>query len=220
MNGRLELPPLYPIVNVADDAPASLALALELATTLSAAGVTLIQLRAKTLAAGAMTELAAKVVRAIAAHGGRLIVNDRADVAAAAGAAGVHVGDEDITVVAARKTVGDDAIVGYSTHSLDDIAAAAALDADYVGFGPIFESPTKIGVRSPRGLSALREACSASPHPVVAIGGVTLASAPELWHAGAASVAVISEIERAPDPGALVRRYVAAWGARASRPAR
>jgi len=210
VTGRLALPPLYPIVNVADDSSASLSRALTLATTLAESGATLIQLRAKTLAGGAMTELAAKMVTAIAPYGGRLVVNDRADVAAAAAAAGVHVGDEDISVAAARTTLGDDAIVGYSTHSLDDVEAATALAVDYVGFGPVFDSPTKAGIRNARGVAALAAVCAASAHPVVAIGGVTLETAPSLWRAGAAAIAVVSELERAADPAALVRAYIAA----------
>ena len=210
MRQRLELPPIYPIVDLRDDSSAALERAVALAGALAVGGATLIQLRAKTLASGVMTELALRIVAAIAPSGGRLIVNDRADVAAASGAAGVHLGDEDIPVDVARACVGDDAIVGYSTHSLDDVAHAADLRVDYLGFGPVFESPTKTGVRTARGIDSLAAACAASQSPVVAIGGVTLERAPALWRAGAASVAVISDVERAEDPAALVRAYLAA----------
>ena len=84
------------------------------------------------------------------------------------------------------------------------------MPVDYIGFGPVFDSPTKAGARAPRGLDLLAAACRVSRFPVVAIGGVTLARAPALWQAGAASVAVISEIERAADPAALVREYLRA----------
>jgi thiamine-phosphate pyrophosphorylase len=208
VSASFRLPRLYPIVDVREESPEAIERALRLAVELAAAGATLLQLRAKPLAAGVMTVLASRMVAAAAAQGARVIVNDRADVALAAGAAGVHVGDEDLPVAAARDVLGPGAIVGYSTHTIDDVAAAGRLPADYLGFGPVFDSPTKAGVRDPRGIELLAEACRASPLPVVAIGGITLARAPDCWRAGAASVAVISEIERAPDRGGLVRAYL------------
>jgi len=211
---RFALPPLYAIVNVRvdarSDASGEIRRAFHLAVVLAEAGASVLQLRAKTLAPGVMTELALRIREAISPCGGVLLVNDRADVAAVSGATGVHLGDEDGPVQIARACLGDEAIVGLSTHSLADVSRAAELPVDYIGFGPLFESPTKAGVRSARGIEALAEACRASPRPVVAIGGVTLDTAPSLWRAGAASVAVISEIERAADPGDLVRRYLRA----------
>lgn len=208
----MKLPALYPIVNVSEDSAAALDRAFGLAVELAEAGASLLQLRAKTLGAGAMTQLASRIVEALEANGAMLIVNDRADVAAASGAAGVHVGDEDLPVDAVRHTLVRTSpattIVGFSTHSVAE--AAAATSADYLGFGPVFESPTKAGVRSSRGLEQLAEACRATQLPVVAIGGVTLETAPECWRAGAASIAVISEIERSRDRKALVAAYVRA----------
>ncbi|MFN2377776.1 MAG: thiamine phosphate synthase [Candidatus Binatia bacterium] len=208
------LPPLYPIVNVADAGKAAVEAALALAVELAGAGATLLQLRAKSLGAGAMMELASRIVASIDGTGALLVVNDRADVAAASGAAGVHVGDEDLPPRAARATfaaAGPRAvpvIVGYSTHSVDEaVAASLSGDADYLGFGPVFESPTKSGVRDARGLELLAEACRRSRLPVVAIGGITLETAPLCWKAGAASVAVISEIERSRDRSALLADY-------------
>jgi thiamine-phosphate pyrophosphorylase len=172
-------------------------------------------MRAKQIGAGAFTEFAAELTEKLGARECRLIVNDRVDVAMAAGAAGVHLGDEDLPVGVARGLLGSDAIIGYSTHSLDDVARAPQ-EASYIGFGPVFESPTKAGVREPRGLELLREACRRSTRPVVAIGGVTLERAPSVWAAGAASCAVISEIERASDAGALVREWLVARQSRRS----
>lgn len=213
MTESFRLPPLYPIVDVRAESPEAIEQAVALAAILAGAGVTLLQLRAKSLGAGAMTALASRVIAAVAVHGARVIINDRADVALACGAAGVHVGDEDLPVVAARAVLGASAIIGYSTHSLADVAVAADLPADYIGFGPVFASPTKAGVRAPRGVELLAAACRATTRPVVAIGGVTLATAPACWRAGAASVAVISEIERAQDVPALVRAYLRAAAA-------
>jgi thiamine-phosphate pyrophosphorylase len=201
------LPPLYPIVNVAGDDAAECERAFALAVELAEAGCGLLQLRAKTLGAGAMTSLARRLVEALRAFDALLIVNDRADVAVASGAAGVHVGDEDLPVEAVRRVVGPDAIVGFSTHSVEEAARASSCGADYLGFGPVFESPTKAGVRDARGLELLAKACRATSLPVVAIGGVTLESAPECWRAGAASLAVISELERSAERRALVAAY-------------
>jgi thiamine-phosphate pyrophosphorylase len=201
------LPPLYPIVNVAGDDAAACEHAFALAVELAEAGCSLLQLRAKTLGAGPMTELARRMVEALHPSGTLLIVNDRADVAAASGAAGVHVGDEDLPVEAVRRVVGRDAIVGFSTHSVEEAARASSCGADYLGFGPVFESPTKAGVRDARGLELLAKACSATSLPVVAIGGVALETAQDCWRAGAASVAVISEIERSTNRRTLVGDY-------------
>ena len=178
MTGSFRLPPLYPIVDVREESPEAIERAFALAVELAVAGAALLQLRAKSLAAGAMTALASRMVTTAAAHRALVIVNDRADVALAAGAAGVHVGDEDLPVAAAREVLGANAIIGYSTHSIADVEAASALPADYIGFGPVFASPTKAGVREPRGVDLLAAACRASKLPVVAIGGVTLANAP------------------------------------------
>jgi len=209
----VKLPALYPIVNVAGAAPADSDRALLLALELAEAGCGLLQLRAKELGAGAMTELATRIVEALAGSGTQLIVNDRADVAAVCGAQGLHLGDEDLPVEAARRVLegtGCATIVGFSTHSVAEAAAASHLGADYLGFGPVFDSPTKAGVREARGLAMLAQACLATDLPVVAIGGVTLENAPMCWKAGAASVAVISEIERSRDRRALVAAYLEA----------
>lgn len=217
----MKLPPLYPIVNVGDDSAAACERAFALAVELADAGATLLQLRAKTLGAGAMTELAERIVTALEGSGALLLVNDRADVAAAAGAAGVHLGDEDMPVEAARRVLSASrasanghgvspvagTIVGYSTHAVAEAAAASTSAADYLGFGPVFESPTKAGVRDARGVALLAQACLTTTLPVVAIGGVTLETAPACWRAGAASVAVISELERSADRRGLVAAY-------------
>lgn len=209
----MKLPPLYPIVNVAGPSATDAERAFALAVELAEAGCLLLQLRAKELGAGALAELAARTVEALAGSGALLIVNDRADVAAVSGAAGVHLGDEDLPVEAARRVLegtGCATIVGWSTHSVAEAAAASHLGADYLGFGPVFDSPTKAGVREARGLAMLAEACRATDLPVVAIGGVTLENAAACWKAGAASVAVISEIERSRDRRALVAAYAEA----------
>lgn len=215
----MRLPPLYPIVNVVGEEPQAGRQAFELALELAGAGASLIQLRAKSLGAGSFTDLATELREALASSATRLVVNDRLDVALAAEAQGVHLGDEDLPVAAARRLLAtapptprppggaEPFVIGYSTHSVDEAAQAAGQAADYLGFGPVFESPTKAGVRKARGLELLAGACRASRLPVVAIGGVTLENARECWKAGAASVAVISEIEGARDRRALLDSY-------------
>lgn len=199
---------LYPIVNVASDDAASIDRARGLACTVAGAGVSILQLRAKTLPAGRLAELAGMLAGELHRRGCRLIVNDRADVARAAGAAGVHLGNEDLDPRHARAVLGPAAIIGYSTHAPEQAAAARGLPVDYLGFGPVFESPTKAGARAPRGLQQLGRACRSAGHPVVAIGGVTLETAAAALAAGAASVAVIRDLEEADDPGARARRYL------------
>src|SRR5262249_7697636 len=160
-----------------------------------------IQLRDKQPSSGARLALADAAVALARRAGARLIVNDRADLARLAGADGVHVGQDDLPVEEARRIVGRDAIVRVSTHDPAQAAAVAA-SAAYLAVGPIYGTATKDTGYSARGLDLLRralrlssgQAAGASAVPVVAIGGITLERAPEVIAAGAASVAVISDL--------------------------
>jgi thiamine-phosphate pyrophosphorylase len=192
----LVLPALYPIVNVGMDDAEEQEAKLRLARELADAGARLVQLRAKTMATGAFARLAERLVTDLSASDCLLIINDRADVAASIGATGVHLGDTDIPPQAARKLLSDDAVLGLSTHSATEAAAVDPALVDYIGFGPVYDSPTKAGVRDARGVGALRSAVEVSTLPVVAIGGVTSEFAEQVFAAGAASCAVVSEIER------------------------
>ena len=191
----LVLPALYPIVNVGMDDAEEQEAKLRLARELADAGARLVQLRAKTMATGAFARLAERLVTDLSASDCLLIINDRADVAASVGAIGVHLGDTDIPPPAARKLLSDHAVLGLSTHSAAEAAAVDAALVDYIGFGPVYDSPTKAGVRDARGVEALRSAVEASAVPVVAIGGVTAKCAEQVFATGAASCAVVSEIE-------------------------
>jgi thiamine-phosphate pyrophosphorylase len=140
-------------------------------------------------------------------------VNDRADIAKLAGADGVHVGQEDLDPLSARRLLGDAAIVGISTHSLDQVRAATRLPVDYIAVGPVFGTSTKDTGHRAGGLdfvSAASDAVrAAGAHmPLVAIGGITLERAAEVIGAGAASVAVISDLLSAGPPDARVRDYL------------
>lgn len=152
------------------------------------------------------------------AAGAILIVNDRADIAKLAGADGVHVGQDDLEPGAVRRLLGESAIVGLSTHVADQVREAAQLPVDYVAVGPVFGTSTKdTGYRAVgAGLVAdavamLRDA--GAPKPIVAIGGITLDRAPDLIRAGAAAVAVISDLLATGDPEGRVRAYLKALGA-------
>lgn len=204
------LPALYPIVDVASDGAGELREKRALALELARCGARVLQLRAQPLPASTFLDFAKDVQSALHAAHCRIIVNDRVDVALAARADGVHVGDEDLPVAAARRLLGDGKIVGFSTHSPAEAASAQGSGADYLGFGPVYESPTKPGVRSARGLEQLAETCRNSKLPVVAIGGVSAATAADVFRAGAASCAVISELGRTDDLAGLFAAYASA----------
>ena len=161
------------------------------------AGVRLIQLRAKTLPGGRMLELATLLSERTAAAGATLIVNDRVDIAQVAGASGVHVGQEDLTPAEARRILGDAAIVGLSTHNEDQIRQGTTQPVDYVAIGPVFGTSTKERPDPVVGLDGVRKAVSIAETrglPVIGIGGITLERASSVIEAGAASVAVISDL--------------------------
>lgn len=142
-----------------------------------------------------------------------LVVNDRVDVALAAGAGGVHLGGSGLPVEVARR-LAPGMVIGASVHSLEEALAAERSGADYLIFGHIFPTGSKPGL-APRGLEALAEVCGRVRVPVLAIGGVTAANAALVRRAGAAGVAVMSAVMAAPDPAAAVGELVNAWrGAR------
>ena len=140
-----------------------------------------------------------------------VIVNDRADLARMAGAAGVHVGQSDLPVDAVRAIVGEDALVGLSTHDRAQIDRALATSASYVAVGPVFQTATKDTGYSPRGLALVRYAAGRGK-PVVAIGGITLDRVEALLDAGASGLAVVTDILAGGDPEGRVRDFVARLG--------
>jgi len=133
--------------------------------------------------------------RKIALEGGAIfIVNDSAEVALESKADGVHLGQTDAPVEDARRALGNGAIIGISTHNAQEALRAEASGADYISLGPIFPTRTKKDAEAPRGLTLLTEVCRAVSIPVVAIGGITEATAPDVIEAGAAAAAIISDI--------------------------
>jgi thiamine-phosphate pyrophosphorylase len=158
-----------------------------------AAGIDQIQLREKQLTARTLYELTAAAVEITRGSGTALLVNDRADIARGAGADGVHLTSNSISAKVIRQTFGDDFLIGVSTHSPAELLQARDAGADFVVFGPVFETGSKIGYGPPVGLQRLKEAAGAvAPFPVLALGGVSSANATACLRAGATGVAAIS----------------------------
>jgi len=206
---RLVLPKLYVIL---DQALLQIS-APECAQRLLASGVRLLQYRDKAGSARQLLDTSRALASLAAAHGARLIVNDRPDVAALAGAAGVHVGQDDLDVEQARLIVGCGKWVGVSTHSLEQFRRAAATSADYIAVGPVFATSSKANPDPVVGPELIRQVRALTARPIVAIGGITLERAAEVIAAGADSLAVISDIVRAPQPGERARAYLNALDA-------
>jgi thiamine-phosphate pyrophosphorylase len=177
-------------------------------------GAAVVQLRLKNAATGDLFQTARAAAELCRKRGALFLVNDRADVARAAGADGVHLGQEDLPPAAAREILGPDALVGISTHSDPEIDAAKAAGADYIGFGPVFATRSKGAspLPPPHGPEGLRRAVDrAGALPVVAIGGITAARAGDVARSGAACVAAIRELCSAPDPEARAREMARAF---------
>ena len=142
-----------------------------------------------------------------------MIVNDRCDLALLAGADGVHLGQHDLPIAAARRLLGPTALIGLSTHDDLQVDAAVRQPLSYLAVGPVFHTRSKDTRHTAVGLEAVRRAREVSgERPVVAIGGITLATAPEVIAAGAASVAVIADLLVGGDPARRVREYQDALG--------
>ena len=177
-----------------------------LARILLDAGARVMQLRLKTASGRDLLAAARAIAAMCRERGATLIVDDRADIAMLAGAAGVHLGQEDLPLEAARRLVGRDMIIGISTHSIELAVAAERGGADYVGFGPLYPGGLRNNAAG-KGLAMLREVRAAVSIPIVAIGGITEATMPEALAAGADACAIITEIVRAPTSRLRSTRY-------------
>ncbi|MBI4468293.1 MAG: thiamine phosphate synthase [Acidobacteria bacterium] len=182
---------------------------VEQAQWLIEAGVEWIQLREKRRSPKEFIEQVRIVLIMARSAGTRIIVNDRVDIALAAQADGVHLGQQDMDPAFARRLLGPERLIGYSTHGLDQALKADALPVDYVAVGPIFPTSTKGELVAGIGLEALRETCLRVKKPVVAIGGITLDRAVETIRAGAQSVAVVSDLLMRGDIRTRARAFLA-----------
>jgi thiamine-phosphate pyrophosphorylase len=167
-------------------------------------GVDIVQLRAKDAQDQEIVSAARRMRAVCARHGALFILNDRPDLAAAVEADGVHVGQDDVPVARARALVGDDRLVGLSTHAQAQVDGAAASGVDYIGVGPVHATPTKPG-RPAVGLELVRYASAHAHTPFFAIGGITPANVEAVRDAGAERIAVVRALTEAADPAAAAR---------------
>ena len=156
------------------------------------AKIDLIQIREKHLSANLLYELSTMAADITKGSATKLLVNDRADIAAAAGADGVHLASLSLPPYIVRRTFGADFLIGVSTHSLEQAEAASRSGADFIVFGPVFDTLSKRRYGEPLGLAELRKVTSeVAPFPVLALGGVTINNVADCIHAGAAGIAAI-----------------------------
>ncbi len=172
------------------------------------AGLRAVQLREKDLPVRDLLALAAQLREVTRRHGARLLINDRADVALAGGADGVQRTHDSLPVSALRRMGPAPFLIGASVHSAAEAREAAGEGADFLVFGPVYDTPSKRQYGSPQGLVALRRATAAVDRPVLAIGGITPARVAEVLGAGAAGVAVISAILGAEHPADATKAFL------------
>jgi thiamine-phosphate pyrophosphorylase len=184
---------------------------IDLTSAFLSGGATLIQLRAKEASGGWLLDTASAIVALAHQANARVIINDRADVARLSGADGVHVGQDDLAPALVRQIVGEQAMVGFSTHTREQVNAAVGQPVNYVAVGPVFDTRTKQSGYGAIGLAGVQTAADvtrAARQPLVAIGGVTLETAADVIDAGADCVAVISDLLVNGNPEARVRAYL------------
>jgi thiamine-phosphate pyrophosphorylase len=210
-SGQIEIvfPPLYAII----DAVLVKTSELSFAEMMAESGVEILQYRNKLATSRQLLEISSALARQWPnltqnSPRARFIVNDRSDIAALAGAGGVHVGQTDLEVEQARAIVGTQAWVGVSTHNLEQAAAADQTSADYIAFGPIFPTTTKENPDPVVGLDLLAQVRRRTRKPLVAIGGITLERAEAVYRAGADSLAVTRDLMTAPDPAGRARAFL------------
>ena len=197
----IALPRLYAIADASFGDP------VQLAQALIAAGAQFIQVRNKNAGARDFLDQMERVV-SVAQSRARIIVNDRADIARLSGAAGVHLGQSDLPPAMARKILSGEAIVGLSTHNLDQAREGDQYPVDYIAVGPIFPTSTKKNPDPVVGLEGLASIARVVRKPIVAIGGITIENARDVLNAGARSVAVIRDLLDSPDVPARARQWL------------
>jgi thiamine-phosphate pyrophosphorylase len=181
---------------------------LEIAAAALAAGAPVIQVRSKRCTDAELYDLASRVVELAAPYRATVIVNDRPDVAVAAGADGVHLGEHDLPLVAARRVVGPDLLMGGTARDPETARAHQLAGADFLGVGPTFTTRSKDGLPPPLGVRRVGAVAAAVDVPVIAIAGIDAERVPELLDAGVHGVAVIGAVADAPDPFAATERLL------------
>jgi thiamine-phosphate pyrophosphorylase len=180
---------------------------LQLIAAAVTAAIDLIQVREKALTTRMLYELVTRAAEITRNSGTKLLVNDRADVAASAGADGVHLTTRSLPVSVVRQSFGNDFLIGVSTHSLTEARAAQAANADFAVFGPVFQTPSKEKYGPPVGLEQLKRVCvELKPFPIYAIGGVNEDNFADCLRAGAQGIAAIRMFEDAQRLHTIVAR--------------
>jgi len=205
MDGDKKFPRLYAIIDAAQLEQRS---PLAIFDTLVSAGVEMIQYRDKEGSSRQLFDTSQQLAERARQCHATFIVNDRADIARAAGADGVHLGQDDLPVELARRVVSPGAIVGSSTHSIAQVEEADGSSADYIAFGPVFPTQSKKQADPTVGLEGVRAARNITRKPLVGIGGITLENARAVIGAGADAVAVISDLLKHPDLAARAREFL------------
>ena len=195
------LPSLYAIADGSFGDP------VEIAARLFRGGARLVQIRNKKASSADLLAQATAIVRA-APEGAALIVNDRADIAKICGAAGVHLGQDDLPSTPARVMLGENSVLGVSTHNARQALEAVSQPIDYLAVGPVFSTSTKTDGAPPLGLDGLGAICRQIDRPVVAIGGIRLEHVEDVIRAGASAVAVISDLIGHKDIESRTRRFL------------
>ncbi|MCS6988311.1 MAG: thiamine phosphate synthase [Chloroherpetonaceae bacterium] len=181
---------------------------LELCELAIRGGASVVQLRDKSASTRDLYALAVAMQLVCRKFGATFIVNDRVDVALAADADGVHLGQTDLPIPVARKILGDKKIIGGSASTLEEALQVERDGADYVGFGHVFSTTTKLKASAPKGVEGLKDVLAAVKIPVMAIGGINASNVAQVARAGAPSVAVISAVCAAADPTAAARELL------------
>lgn len=198
------IPKLYPITDMRLSGLSH----AEQVSLLAAGGATMIQLREKGSSPRGFYQESLEAVRLARNLGVRIIINDRVDIALAVGADGVHLGQDDFPPERARKLMGAEKIIGYSTHSLKQALEADLLPVDYLAIGPVFSTSTKENPDPVIGLETIRKVREKISKPLVAIGGIRLEQARSVIEAGADSLAVISDLYSGPSISERVREFI------------
>ena len=172
-------------------------------------GVTIVQLREKECTTREFVNLAIQLKEILSPHHIPLIINDRVDIALAANADGIHVGQSDMPYPMLIKLIGNQKIIGLSVENIEQVIQANQLEVDYIGLSPVFGTTTKKDLGKPFGLEGIRKAVSLSRHPVVGIGGIQLNNAADVIKAGASGVAVVSAICSAENPYQAAKELIA-----------
>ncbi len=202
---QFTLPPIYPIT---DKKLANSTTHLSILRELVRGGAKLVQIRDKSTPVQELLRDLRQCAEFAQKKGVTLIVNDRCDLVLSSSAMGVHLGQEDLPPEAARAVLGEEKIIGLSTHSVAQVQKSAGLPIQYIGFGPIYGTATKESGHPAIGLQRLARACKISVFPVVAIGGIEIDHVPEILKSGASSVAVISSLMRAESLALRMQQFL------------